>query len=61
MFTYHLLKKLQESKGKVSMGELADYVAKNVSIQSLKTNTKEQDPVVNTSEKVQETWREWKF
>ena len=42
-------------------GELADYVAKNVSIQSLKINTKEQDPVVNTSEKIQETWREWKF
>ena len=61
MFTYHLLKKLQESKGKVSMGELADYIHDQVSIQSLKTNEKEQDPIVNTSSKVINDWRNWKF
>ena len=61
MFTYYLLKKLQESKGKVSMGELSDYIHDQVSIQSLKTNEKEQDPTVNTSSKVVNHWRNWKF
>jgi len=61
MFTYYLLKKLQESKGKVTMGELADYINDKVSIQSLKTNEKEQDPEVNASPKVINDWRNWKF
>ena len=61
MFTYHLLKKLQESKGKVSMGELADYIANEVSIQSININEKEQDPTVNTSSKVINDWRNWEF
>ena len=61
MFTYYLLKKLQESKGKVTMGELADYITNEVSIQSLKTNEKEQDPTVNTSSKVINDWRNWEF
>ena len=43
MFTYHLLKKLQETKGDVSMGELSDYLDESVSLQSLKENKKEQD------------------
>jgi hypothetical protein len=61
MFTYYLLKKLQESKGKVTMGELADYITNEVSIQSLKINEKEQDPKVNTSSKVINDWINWKF
>jgi len=61
MFTYHLLKKLQETKGDVSMGELSDYLDNNVSLQSLKKNKKEQDPKVNTSSKVINAWRNWKF
>ena len=61
MFTYHLLKKLQESKGKVTMGELADYITNEVSIQSININEKEQDPKVNTSSKVVNDWRNWKF
>jgi len=61
MFTYHLLKKLQETKGDVSMGELSDYLDDNVSLKSLKENKKEQDPKVNTSSKVVNHWRNWKF
>ncbi|MBT3612314.1 MAG: hypothetical protein HN522_05185 [Flavobacteriales bacterium] len=61
MFTYHLLKKLQETKGDVSMGELSDYLDDNVSLLSLKENKKEQDPKVNTSSKVINDWRNWKF
>ena len=61
MFTYHLLRKLQETKGDVSMGELSDYLDDSVSLQSLKENKKEQDPKVNTSQKVINVWRNWEF
>ena len=61
MFTYHLLKKLQESQGNVSMGELSDYLVDTVSLQSLKENKKEQDPSVNISQKVIKDWRKWRF
>ena len=61
MFTYYLLEKLQNSKGYMTLGQLADYINRNVSITSLKVNEKEQDPVVNTSEKVAGSWRNWTF
>ena len=61
MFTYFLLKKLQESKGRLSFSELETYLSDNVSITSLKENRKEQDPKVNTSSKVINDWRNWKF
>jgi WD40 repeat protein len=61
VFTYFLLKKFQETQGNVTLGELSDYLEKNVSIQSLRVNQKEQDPTVNTSQKVVNDWRNWKF
>ena len=61
MFTFHLLKKLQETKGAVNMGDLSDYLIDKVSIQSLKENKKEQDPTVNASQEVSTQWRNWKF
>jgi len=61
MFTYFLLKKLQESKGNVSYGDLADYIRDNVSIESLRINNKEQDPTVKVSIAVQSDWEEWKL
>ena len=61
MFTYYLLKKIQDSKGQINYGELSDYVSSNVSIQSLKINQKEQDPKVNVSVDVQEEWKTWSF
>ena len=61
MFTYFLLKKLQESKGNTSLGDLIDYISSEVPITSLNINEKEQDPVVNTSEKVSNSWRNWTF
>ena len=61
MFTYFLLKKLQESKGRLSFSELETYLSDNVSITSLKENRKEQDPKVNTSSRVVNDWRNWKF
>jgi hypothetical protein len=61
MFTFHLLKKLQETKGAISMGALSDYLIDKVSLQSLKENKKEQDPTVNPSQEVSTQWRGWSF
>jgi len=61
MFTYYLLKKLQDSKGNLTYGELSDYISKNVSIESLRVNQKEQDPKVNVSSEVQDTWENWRI
>lgn len=61
MFTYFLLKKLQESKGEVTYGELDTYLNNNVSIESLRKNRKEQDPETFVSKEVQNTWENWKM
>jgi uncharacterized caspase-like protein len=61
LFTYFLLKKLQETGGNLSYGNLADYLTRTVSIESLKINQKEQDPEVNVSAEVQDEWAGWKF
>lgn len=59
MFTYFLLKKMQESKGNISYGNLYDYISSNVSIESLRVNQKEQDPLVNVSQLSENVWRNW--
>lgn len=58
MFTYFLLKKLQESKGNVSLGELSDYISSNVKRTSFDINGKLQTPTVIPSPKLQATWRD---
>ncbi len=57
MFTYYLLKKLQESNGNVSLLELSDFITTNVIQQSIVVNKKSQTPQVNTSQQVQDNWR----
>jgi len=59
IFTYYLLKKLQESKGNITYGKLADYVKSQVSIESLRVNNKEQDPTVQVSIGVMDGWENW--
>jgi hypothetical protein len=61
MFTYFLLKKIQESSGNLTYKELSDYVTKNVSLESLRVNQKEQDPAVNLSADVAGAWQSWKL
>lgn len=46
MFTYFLLKKLQETCGEVTLGELSDYVTKEVEKASIVNNNKIQTPSV---------------
>jgi len=61
MFTYFLLKKLQETKGNITYGVLADYVKNQVSLESLRINSKEQDPTVQVSISVNELWEDWEL
>lgn len=61
MFTYFLLKKLQETQGQCTYSELFNYLSKNVGDNSLRVNRKDQTPEVNTSPQVQESWMEWRF
>lgn len=57
LFTYFLLKKLQETKGQVLLGELADYVTKQVRRQSVVINNKKQTPTVIPSAVLVDKWR----
>ena len=59
IFTYFLLKKLQESKGNITYGKLADAVKSQVSLESLRVNNKEQDPTVQVSIGVMDNWENW--
>ena len=51
MFTYYILKGLQDSKGKISLGDLADYVQTQVRQRSIVINHKSQTPTVSASPK----------
>ncbi len=57
LFTYYLLKKLQETKGEVSYGELSEYLQNNVKKESFLINEKLQTPMVSTSPAVQNSWK----
>lgn len=46
MFTYFLLKKLQETKGDATLGELGEYIQTNVQRQAAVVNRKPQTPTV---------------
>lgn len=61
MFTYFLLKKLQETKGDVTLHELGEYIRTNVSQQSILLNGKSQTPCVTPSASLDASWREWKL
>ncbi len=57
LFTYFLLKKLQESKGDCTLGELGDFIQTNVSQQSVVVNRKSQTPTITPSPSLIETWK----
>lgn len=56
MFTYFLLKKLQESKGTVTLGELGSYIIDKVTKESVVSNGKSQTPTVSVSTSYTENW-----
>lgn len=59
LFTYFLLKKLQETKGNVTLSELGDYLTEQVNKYSIVKNKKSQTPLVVPSNEVKGTWKEW--
>lgn len=59
LFTYYLLKKLQETEGNITLKELGDYVTKQVSQQSLIVNEKKQTPCVIPSASLGPEWQAW--
>ena len=61
LFTYYLLKKLQENKGQLTLGDLSDYLTKEVKRESFEKNNKTQTPVVNTSPTLAASWRTMKL
>ena len=61
MFTYFLLKKIDETNGNVTYLELSDYLKYQVNVNSLLINNKEQQPQTNVSEQVGEEWKTWRF
>jgi hypothetical protein len=61
MFTYFLLKKLQETEGNVTYSELSKYLLENVSQQSIVLNSKSQTPTVIPSSAVGAEWQNWRL
>ncbi|MDE5840024.1 MAG: caspase family protein, partial [Muribaculaceae bacterium] len=61
LFTYWLLKKLQETSGKVTLGELSDYVIDNVKKTAVTVNRKPQTPTISTSPQLAGSWRALQF
>lgn len=61
MFTYYLLKKLQETKGDVTLQELGEYIIFNVKQQSLLENNKMQTPTITPASAITDEWKSWKL
>lgn len=60
MFSYYLMKKLQETNGDVTVEELSEYISAKVSQQSV-VSGKEQNPTISVSSAVQATCGSWKL
>ena len=61
LFTYFLLKKLKETSGRCSLGELSDYLTTQVTRHSIVVNSKSQTPCITASPALQSTWRNLKL
>lgn len=58
MFTYYILKKLQETEGNITLQELSQYVIREVGRKSAVSN-KPQTPCVTPSAEVGTEWKTW--
>ena len=61
LFTYYLLKKLRETKGDVTLGELGDYIKTKVEQQSIVVNGKLQSPSIMSAPLIGNDWKSWKL
>jgi hypothetical protein len=60
LYTYYLLKKLQETNAKISYKDLADYLTKKISKESA-LKGKSQTPSVVVADEAKEKWENWGF
>jgi uncharacterized caspase-like protein len=61
MFTYYLLKEIQESRGLINYEALEKGLKESVAIESLRINQKSQDPQVLVSPKILSQYTTWKI
>ena len=61
MFSYFLMKKLQETKGNVTYGELFDYINQQVRRRSTVAMSKRQTPSAICSDNIRDSWKNIKF
>lgn len=61
MFTYFLLKRLQETEGNISLMDLKEYLNTNVPRHSTIVNRKDQTPTVLVSNAASAEWDSWKL
>ena len=61
LFTYYLLKKLQQTKGNVTYGELGDYITEQVGRTAIVENSKPQTPTVMVAPALAQTWKSMEF
>lgn len=61
LFTYFLCKKLQETSGNVTLGELASYITDNVGKHAMIENSKSQTPSVSSSGVMSDRWQSMTF
>lgn len=59
LFTYYILKKLQSSKGNITLGDLQSYVRDEVAKRSIVVNGKSQTPTIAPSANIGENWKSW--
>ncbi len=57
LFTYYLLKKLKDTRGQTSLGELFEYVSEEVGKAAIDINRKPQNPTVSYSPYMHDTWK----
>lgn len=61
LFTYFLLKKLQISKGNISLGNLTNYIKDEVGKHSIVINSKRQTPTISISPEYTDIWEDLKL
>lgn len=62
LFTYFLLKEMQDTGGTVTFGQLSDHLHRNVSNRAPQLKMrKSQTPATNPSDKIADTWRNLSF
>lgn len=61
LFTYFLLKKLQDSKGNISLGDLTAYIKDEVAKHSIVVNSKRQTPTVSFPTEYVGVWENMKL